>query len=937
MFWKQIPTQRFNLQGSLALQTLLNMSLRITLVVLLSAGVSYLHIMSNLEEQTRAQLSKYITERGEKDSTFFLQQQENHKRFKADFLSRFMAIGDRDPQAEFDRLFFKKADNTLRMRPEFFKGNPATGAFTERGVSAFLNPAQAEDANFRRMAVISYDMIRTYGPAWDHRVLDLYTMFHPYNSLLVYWQDTDWGGDITTDADIRKEEWYYFSEPKHNTERRHKWMPVFYDPVSKEFMTMLSTPIDFQGRHIVSIGTDIPVNDLIDTASREHLNGTYNIIFRADGRLITHPEHEEDLKRNDGKFDILKNGDPHLKRIYQLVHHTPNQSIATQENVVDNTADREFLAITKIQGPDWYFVTVYPKSLLTAPALDAARFILLSGLVALLVEVILLFLVLKKKVANPLNQLVQAVDQVATGDFSVQLDTARNDELGRLATAFTSMTTQLKDSFTNLEQRVTERTMELMQAKLLADSANQAKSEFLANMSHELRTPLNGILGYAQILDRSKVLPDKERHGVNIIYQCGSHLLTLINDILDLSKIEARKLTLSPTAIHFPSFLQGVAEICRIKAEQKGIDFIYQPDPRLPEGVYADEKRLRQVLLNLLGNAIKFTDRGKVTLKVDVTHDADDLSTCPLRFQVEDTGVGIASEHVGKLFQAFEQVGELSRQTEGTGLGLAISQSIVQLMGGEIQVKSQLNVGSDFFFEVELPIALDWVQQTSLQTGRQIIGYESDRRHILVVDDRWENRAVLVNLLEPLGFQVSEAENGAVGLEQMRNQNPDLTITDIAMPVMDGFELLKQIRSDAKLQHHKIIVSSASVAQTDRKMALDAGGDDFLAKPVAATELFDFLATHLHLQWIYESSLNTPTSTHTSETTDEIIYPDKDELVILLNWSQRGQLKRFREHLEKLIQTYPEYKPFAAPILQLANQFRVEEIEALLAQQLDQE
>ena len=220
-------------------------------------------------------------------------------------------------------------------------------------------------------------------------------------------------------------------------------------------------------------------------------------------------------------------------------------------------------------------------------------------------------------------------------------------------------------------------------------------------MSHELRTPLNGILGYAQILGRSKALPDKERHGVDVIYQCGSHLLTLINDILDLSKIEARKLELVPNAFHLPAFLQGVVEICRVRAEQKGIDFHYKPDLDLPTGVTADEKRLRQVLINLLGNAIKFTDKGKVTLRVEKVAAASDPGDLPeqslcLRFVVADTGVGIAPEDVKKLFQAFEQVGAQSRMTEGTGLGLAISQQIVQLMGGQIQVKSQVNVGVIF-------------------------------------------------------------------------------------------------------------------------------------------------------------------------------------------------------------------------------------------------
>ena len=474
-------------------------------------------------------------------------------------------------------------------------------------------------------------------------------------------------------------------------------------------------------------------------------------------------------------------------------------------------------------------------------------------------------------------------------------------------------------------------------AKETANAANQAKSEFLANMSHELRTPLNGILGYAQILSRSKVLPLKERQGVEVIHQCGSHLLTLINDVLDLSKIEARKLELAPKAIHFPSFLQGVAEICRIRADQKGIDFFYQPDPQLPEGIFADEKRLRQVLLNLLGNAIKFTDTGSVTLKVVVIEQQDNLSSCWINFHVEDTGVGIASDQLGTIFQAFEQVGDRQRQAEGTGLGLAISQRIVQLMDGQIQVKSQLGVGSDFFFEVKLLVATDWAHQNSITTGKQIIGYEGQRRSILVVDDRWENRAILVNLLEPLGFQLTEAENGQEGLKEIRQSQPDLVITDLAMPVMNGFELLNQVRSSNELQHQKIIVSSASVAQADRQMSLDAGGNDFLAKPIEVSELFALLATHLKLEWKYEAiapndfQLSTASELENPEGTT---LPSTVELETLLKLARQGNLKRLREHVEQIVHSSPCYAGFASKILQLAKQFKAEEIEDLLQQMI---
>jgi CheY-like chemotaxis protein len=499
------------------------------------------------------------------------------------------------------------------------------------------------------------------------------------------------------------------------------------------------------------------------------------------------------------------------------------------------------------------------------------------------------------------------------------------------------MAAQLKTSFTELEDRVAERTVELQQAKEVADSANHAKSEFLANMSHELRTPLNGILGFAQILNRSKSLPDKERHGVNIIHQCGSHLLTLINDILDLSKIEARKLELIPKAIHFPAFLQGIVEICRVRADQKGIDFVYQPDDNFPLGVEADEKRLRQVLLNLLGNAIKFTDQGCVTLKVEVLKTNADVSIPRIKFQILDTGVGIAADQVHQLFQPFEQVGEQKRQSEGTGLGLAISQSIIQLMGGKIQLKSELGAGSEFFFEVELPIATDWVQQSAHSSGKQIIGYEGSKRSILVIDDHWENRSVIVNLLEPLGFNLLEAENGKEGLAQAQQHHPDLIITDLAMPVMNGFEMLKHLRKSADLQHHKVIVSSASVAEIDQQMSINAGGNDFLPKPVHADELFATLEKFLNLVWQYETPTNGETANieaswlkadSTNFAPDQV--PPLEDLQKLLKLVQQGRLKKVIEMAEQLEQRDRIYQPFSQQIVKLAQQFQPKQIHQLI-------
>ncbi|NJO41715.1 MAG: response regulator [Cyanobacteria bacterium RU_5_0] len=486
-------------------------------------------------------------------------------------------------------------------------------------------------------------------------------------------------------------------------------------------------------------------------------------------------------------------------------------------------------------------------------------------------------------------------------------------------------------------------------AKDAADSANEAKSEFLANMSHELRTPLNGILGYAQILSRAKTWSEKEQRGVNIIYQCGSHLLMLINDILDLSKIEARKMELHPKPLHFPSFLQGIVEVSRIRAEQKGIDFVYLSDSDLPEGIEADEKRLRQVLLNLLGNAIKFTDKGTVTFKVSIADEEAIVVKSPfvhkIYFQIEDTGIGISSDELDKIFMPFEQVGDKKHRVEGTGLGLTITHKIINLMGSQILVQSQLGVGSVFSFNVNLPTATDWIQATITTDGQKINGYEGQQRIILIVDDKWENRSVVTSLLQPTGFKVVEAENGQEGLEKAMQFNPDLIITDVVMPVMDGYELLQHLRNSDTFKETRIVVSSASVSEMDQQKSVEAGGDDFLAKPVQADELFQILQKHLAIVWHYEqvvsfaasddrSSMNGMISAP-SALNPEIIAPSSETLATFLKLAQQGRLQKLIEEAKRLEQSNRQYAPFVRQIVPLAKSFQAEKIENLIQNYMD--
>ena len=371
-------------------------------------------------------------------------------------------------------------------------------------------------------------------------------------------------------------------------------------------------------------------------------------------------------------------------------------------------------------------------------------------------------------------------------------------------------------------------------------------------MNHELRTPLNGILGYAQILQRDPTTTPKQQKGLSVIYQCGSHLLTLINDILDLSKLEVQKMDLHPQDVHFANFLTTTVEICHIKAEQKGISFHYHP-ANLPIAVHIDDKRLRQVLLNLLSNAVKFTDFGSVKFTVEGLGNQETVQTpsTRIRFQVDDTGIGIPKEKLQSIFLPFEQAGKRDCNSEGTGLGLAISQQIVQMMGSSIQVNSTLGKGSSFWFEVDMPSA-DWLPGQS--SHEKVIGYQGERRKILVIDDHQENRAVIIGMLTPLGFKLAQADDGQPGLDLALQIRPDLIITDVMMSEMNGLEMTRRLRQLPAFALTPIIASPASLSQVDMKQAIDAGCSSFLPKPIQFTDLLGELQRHLDLQWIYETT-----------------------------------------------------------------------------------
>jgi signal transduction histidine kinase/CheY-like chemotaxis protein len=410
---------------------------------------------------------------------------------------------------------------------------------------------------------------------------------------------------------------------------------------------------------------------------------------------------------------------------------------------------------------------------------------------------------------------------------------------------------ELKRYKDNLEQEVQSRTADLVLARDAAEAANRAKSVFLANMSHELRTPLNAILGFSSLLSKdSKLLPE-QRANLNIINHSGEHLLNLINEVLEMSGIEAGRVEIATTPFHLGVMVRDIEAMMHLRAQKKGLQLLIEQNAALFMYIRGDEARLRQVLVNLMGNAIKFTQQGGVTVRFRIKpHDAREH----LVIEIEDTGIGISAENQRRLFHPFEQMGNQAGDNQGNGLGLAISQQFVQMMGGAISVESSPGKGS--VFRVELPIVRvesEDVPISDKEKTVQIDGLAPNQPQfrILIIEDQLENQLLLSQLMQRIGLETQVAENGAQGIQAFQNWHPHLIWMDRRMPVMDGMEATKTIRKLPGGNEVKIIAVTASTLNEQRDEMLTTGIDEFVRKPYRSSEIYECLGRQLGLQYTY--------------------------------------------------------------------------------------
>ena len=593
---------------------------------------------------------------------------------------------------------------------------------------------------------------------------------------------------------------------------------------------------------------------------------------------------------------------------------------------------REYPLVYRVLGKEQRIGTLYVQATLNDLYDDlthTALLILVTQAANTFLVSLFIFYVLTRLVTRHLAVLAHTVEDYDFREPAQPLKLNRRaprepDELERVVTAFNSMGARLHHAYLDEREAAAER-----EARRSAEAANRAKGEFLANMSHELRTPLNAILGYAQILRRDASLSEHHREGVGVIQRSGEHLLALIGDALDFARVEAGRLRIEMNDVPLAGTLDAIREIIEVKIAQKHVEFIWRVAPDVPDAVRADERRLRQVLLNLLVNAFNYTDQGSVSLLIEMS------AAGKVCFEVRDTGIGMDADQLQTIFEPFEQIMHTERGASGTGLGLTISQQLLRAMGSEIHVQSQPGRGSLFWFELDAAAVVAPLEAPARTDARMATGYKGPRRKVVVIDDVAMNRAVMVEYLGRLGFQIVEATGGRQGLARILSERPALIVTDVVMADMDGLEATRRLRQIQGFANVPVIATSASPSGVGEQRSLAAGANAFLSKPIDFDKLLAQLARLLDLEWTYTEA-NDPAVVLDAPTAPLVPVPEK-ELQQLHLLARRGDMQEIALWAERVGRHAPHYHAFTARILSLAKGYQSKTLLHLVEEQLERQ
>ncbi|MBD2482083.1 response regulator [Planktothrix sp. FACHB-1365] len=751
---------------------------------------------------------------------------------------------------------------------------------------------------------------------------------------------------------IRQRPWYKAAI----TSNHSIWSSIFTYHAYPEIALSASVIVkDKQGKILGVLASNVFLNQLSDFLKDLKVNksGQTFIIDRQGLIVASSTLPRPFLIDQNGKtqrIQALNSADPLLQASCEYLLKTFDNFKRIKAGYHSNfiyQKERQFIQVIPYsdqRGLDWLIILVVPESNFMERIQKNNYQTIFLCFFALFMALIFGFLT-TRWIMKPILELNQAAQKIAQGELEQiqqEIHSPGIYELEVLSQSFNQMVSQLKDSFETLEVKVEERTTELKQAKESAELANRAKSIFLANMSHELRTPLHAILGFTQLMLRQSEAESKQLENLEIINRSGEHLLKLINEILDLTKIESGRTVLNLSSFDLYACLTSLNQLFELKAKSKGIELIFEWDTTLPQYIQSDEGKLRQVLINLLGNAIKFTSQGQVILRAKIQPplepnilvfdsslwEQNESEQTYLYFEIEDTGPGIAPEELTQLFEAFIQTETGKKSQQGTGLGLTISQKFIRLMGGEIQVESKLNQGTLFRFYIHI-YPVHFLNIKPLISTKQVIGIEPNQPNyrILIVDDHLTNRQLLLHLLSPLGFDLREAENGQEALGIWNHWQPHLIFMDMRMPVMDGYEATKQIKSHLKGEATVIIALTGSVFEEERTVVLSAGCDDFVRKPCREEQLLETIGHHLGVRYLYAPEIDCSESGLKIDppilTPDALKIMSSDWLIAL----RYGAAAADGEQILQLLQQIPpSHRHIAQSLMVLVNNFSFDQI-----------
>ncbi len=732
--------------SSLARATLLKMGMRIAVVIALTTLFSYLHMLHSLRQEALQQMERHVAERSQREQSIFLLAEDSHAFLKKALDERIRVWNQQDPNPRFDSLFTRLPDGTVRARPESFDGNRMVGLFVPKGV--------ALDDGLRRRILAAYDVVAQHGPALELRFINTYVTLVE-GPVIEWWPGrANWSQELPADYPTTGYDYYAISLPARNPERRTAWSGTFMDPISKSWMVTVATPLDMDGRHVASFHHDVLLDELMARSIQDHLPNAHNLLVRDDGQLIAHPEL--DVRGATIGYDILGTAQvpegevparlgseaqqAHLRALFERVKRR-----APGEVILELDAYGEYLAVARLRGPEWNFVTVLPKGVVSAAAFSSARYVLFFGVASLLLELAIMYWVLRQEVSRPLQDFTEATHRVASGDFQVHLNTARQDELGRLAGAFRAMSDkvqqreeELRKANTGLEQRVEERTRELKEVhhQLMQTARQAGMAEIATNVLHNVGNVLNSVYTSAQVAkerlgrmrlehvgrvatmlqerqpelgpfftqdSRGKsVVPFLSKLGQNLL-EDRQELFGLLDDVGRYTEhigdiVKVQQTHARPPRLNEPVRLAELVEDALRINSAALLRHHVKLERHLPElpPVLTDKHKVLMVLVNLISNAKYAMDdlpveQRRLSVRMERT------GTERVRIEVRDNGTGIPAELLTRIFQ----YGFTTRQ-EGHGFGLHSSALAAQELGGSLEAHSD-GPGQGATFTLELP------------------------------------------------------------------------------------------------------------------------------------------------------------------------------------------------------------------------------------------